>query len=318
MPTELVIGGRTVAPGERTRIEIPIARLVTGADLELTLEVLRGPEAGPSIWLSGAVHGDEPIGVEIIRQVLDRLDPADLRGTVIAVPIVNVIGFLSESRYLPDRRDLNRSFPGSKQGSLAARLANIFMREVVRQCQFGIDIHCGSGGRSNFPNVRCNLSDPETRAMAEAFGAPLMVNSRPPKGSLRRAALSADARVLLFEGGEAKRFDDLAVRAGVDGILRTLAAVAIWHGSPPAATDPTRESHETYWLRARLGGILRPTIELGQIVERGQSIGIITDVSGETRTTVKARAGGMVFGLRLSPLVYRGDAVAHVAKLVEP
>lgn len=313
-----MIGGRTVAPGEQTRIEIPIARLVTGADLELTLEVLRGPETGPSIWLSGAVHGDEPIGVEIIRQVLDQLDPADLRGTVIAVPIVNVIGFLSESRYLPDRRDLNRSFPGSEKGSLAARLANIFMREVVQQCEFGIDIHCGSGGRANFPNVRCDLGDPKTRSMAEAFSAPLMVDSRPPPGSLRKTAVSAGARVLLFEGGEAKRFDDFAVFAGVDGVLRSLAALGIWHGSPPAVTNPTRESRKTHWVRARLGGVLRPTVDLGQIVSPRQPIGIITDVSGETRTTVKARTGGMVFGLRVSPLVYRGDAVAHVAELVEP
>ncbi len=315
--TSLSIAGTTVEPGSKHTITLPVARLATGAEVHLTLEVLHGRDPGPALWLSGALHGDEPIGVEVIRQVLERIRPKEMAGTVIAIPVVNVIGFMSESRYLPDRRDLNRAFPGSKRGSLAAQMANLFMTEVVQHCQYGIDFHCGSNDRSNYPNVRAQLSDPETRELAVAFGAPLMVGSKPPQGSLRAAGVDAGARVLLYEGGEAKRFDEFAVRAGVEGTLRVLVALGIWKGPAPAVEGPVREASRTHWVRAARGGIFRPTVRLGDTLDHKQPLGVITDLNGDSRIELRARYGGMVFGLRLSPLVYRGDAVAHIAELVE-
>ncbi len=314
-PVPLTIAGETIEPGQKRTITLPVARLATGAEVHLTLEVLRGRKPGPALWLSGAVHGDEPIGVEVIRQVLEHLDPAEMAGTVVAIPVVNVIGFMSESRYLPDRRDLNRAFPGSKKGSLAAQMAKLFMTEVVQHCAYGIDFHCGSNDRSNYPNLRAELSDPETRELAVAFGAPLMVGSKPPQGSLRAAGVAAGARVLLFEGGEAKRFDEFAVRAGVEGSLRVLVALGILSGPAPVIAGPVYEAARTHWVRAVRGGIFRPLVRLGEKVDDKQPLGVITDLSGESRVELKARYDGMVFGLRLSPLVYRGDAIAHIAEL---
>jgi predicted deacylase len=307
------IGGRPTPPGRRTRVEIPAARIATGAWFHLTVEAVRGVRPGPVIWLSGAIHGDEPIGVEIIRQVLEHVDPTTFSGTLLAVPIVNVFGFISQSRYLPDRRDLNRSFPGSSKGSLGAQLAELFMTEVVSHCAFGIDFHCGSNDRVNHPNVRGNLDDPETQRLARAFGAPVMVHSKPPRGSLREAASAVGVRTLLFEGGEANRFDAGAVREGVDGVLRCLSALDMWDGEPRAAGHSAWESRRTFWQRAPRSGILRPTVELGDVVSKGQTIGYITDISGDERRPVAARNEGLVFGLRLAPLVHRGDAIAHLA-----
>jgi predicted deacylase len=175
--------------------------------------------------LSGAIHGDEIVGVEIIRQLLDALEPDAIAGAVIAAPVVNVFGFVFESRYLPDRRDLNRSFPGSKRGSLAARLARLFMDEVVSRSDVGIDFHAGSDGRTNLPQIRGNLKDPETRRLSTAFGAPVMIHAGTIKGSLRSAALKQGKRVLLFEGGEPSRFNPAAVQAGVEGTLRVMVSL---------------------------------------------------------------------------------------------
>jgi len=188
------VGGVEVAPGTRERIQIPVARYVTGEWLNLPVEVIHGARPGPFVWMSGAIHGDELDGVEIARGVAESLSPARLSGTVFAIPIVNVFGFIQASRYLPDRRDLNRAFPGSEDGSMAARLAWLFTTEIVDRCEWGLDFHCGSGERENLPQIRGDLEDEQTRAVATAFGAPLMIHNNGPDGSLRRSALARGAR----------------------------------------------------------------------------------------------------------------------------
>lgn len=212
-PVPFPIQDTEVPPGGRKYLKIPVARLPTGEWTHLQVYILHGARPGPCLWLSGAIHGDEVDGVEIIRQVMDEISPEKLSGTVLAVPVVNVFGFGAEDRYLPDRRDLNRSFPGGARGSMASRLARLFMDEVVDRCGYGIDFHCGSHGRDNHPQVRGNLADEETRRIAQAFGAPILIGGAGPDGSLRRAAVKAGARVLVYEGGEAHRFTPSAIRA---------------------------------------------------------------------------------------------------------
>ena len=300
-----------VQPGERRRVDIPVARLPTGAWTSIPIEVIRGSNAGPTCWLSGAIHGDEIDGVEIIRQVSRSLDPTKVRGTVIAVPIVNGFGFVAESRYLPDRRDLNRAFPGSKQGSLASRLAGLFMREVVEHCDYGIDFHCGSDDRINLPQIRADLSDDETLALAKAFGARVVLHSKPPKGSLRAASVRRAKKVLVYEGGEAKRFTTEAIEEGVRGSLRVLEALQIAGGSSPESRD-TAVCHTSRWVRAAQSGVCRLDCELGDHVEKGQPLGVIGDAFGDRRVKLKARVDGIVVGRRLNPLVNQGDAVIHI------
>lgn len=311
MPDKIRIRGMVVEPGRRQRFDLPVARLPTQTWLSLPIEVVNGVRPGPNLWLSAAVHGDELNGVEIIRRVLQELDPADLGGAVIAVPIVNVFGFINQSRYLPDRRDLNRSFPGSATGSMAARLAHLFMTEVVQQCSYGIDLHTGSLHRSNLPQIRANFHDEETLRCAEAFAPPVLMHSELRDGSLRQAASQLGKHVLLYEAGEPLRFDEDAIELGVRGVLRVMAALGMGKRHPRPRYKPQRFD-QTTWIRGRRAGILRLKVRLGETVQPKQSLGFIADAFGENSTTVRSPAAGRVIGVSNNPLVGRGDAIIHL------
>ncbi len=314
MPRDsFAIGSVRVRPGASRAMELPITRLVTGADVSLPVRIVHGKEPGPTVWVNAAIHGDEVVGVEVIRQVLAALNPKEFRGTLIAVPIVNVLGFLNGDRYLPDRRDLNRSFPGSPRGSLASRIAHLFMREVVAQCEVGIDLHTGSDRRSNLPQVRADLDDPRTHALAEAFAAPVMLHARIRDGSLRHAARERGACVLLYEGGENLRFDRYAIDAGVAGVRRVLASLGMAEppgGLPP---EPSLECRSSGWVRARRTGILDLDAQLGQRVTDGERLGALVDSFGRTLRLVHANRDGIVIGRTEAPLVNSGDAIVHIA-----
>lgn len=313
--TPFEIGGTTVAPGEQKSLELPVARLFTGQTVALPVAVLHGISPGPRIWLSATLHGDELNGMEIIRQVLGHLDPTTLSGTLVAMPVVNVFGFLDQQRYLPDRRDLNRSFPGLRQGSLAARLAHLFMREVVNRCEFGIDFHTGSLHRANLPQLRAHLEDPETLRLTRAFAAPMVYEAPLVRGTLRAAARRQGVRYLLFEGGEPLRFNDDAITAGVAGTLRVLSALDMWQGTAPEPAGPTFLGRKTSWVRAQRSGVLRLSVRLGDQVEKGQIVGRIgVDFFSSESRPVKAPFTGLVIGHTKNPLVNQGDALAHLAR----
>ncbi len=316
--TAIEIGSITVAPGERKRLELPVARLPTQTMLSLPITVVNGAQTGPRLWLSAAIHGDEINGVEIIRQVLQKIKPSQLSGTLIAVPIINVFGFIEQSRYLPDRRDLNRSFPGSSRGSMASRLANLFMGEVVSRCTHGIDLHTASHHRTNLPQIRANLHDLETYRCARAFGAPVLIHATMRDGSLRQAAAKRGIPVLLYEGGEALRFDPNAIAVGVDGVLRVMNSLGmIQPGLSPPPAIPL-EIQASKWVRAPRSGILHLHVALGQTVERRQPLGFVSDAFGETSIKAFAPCDGIVIGHTQNPLVNRGDGIIHIAAVNSP
>jgi predicted deacylase len=247
-----------------------------------------------------------------VRRVLERVEAATLvRGTVVAVPIVNVFGFIEGTRYLPDRRDLNRSFPGSPRGSLAARLANLFMQEVVHRCTHGIDLHTAGSGRSNLPQIRANLEDPRTREVAEAFAAPVMMHATTRDGSLRQAAASRGVPVLLFEGGEPHRFNPEVIQVGVHGVLRVLRRLGMVD-MDEEATARSVVVKKSRWLRARRGGLLRLAVKEGDRVSAGASAGTISDPFGQGVSHVRVPHDGIVIGHAQNPVVNQGDAVLHI------
>lgn len=315
-PPPLELGGLTVGPGERRQLEIPVARLpATQSYITLPVEALHGERPGPRVWLSAAIHGDELNGVEIIRQVLSEVTPERLKGSLLAVPIVNVFGLINQSRYLPDRRDLNRSFPGSSRGSLAARLAHIFMQEIVRRCTHGIDLHTGSDHRTNLPQIRGNLFDAETRRCARAFGAPVMIHAETRDGSLRDAASRLGIPTLLYEAGEPLRFDDQAIEVGVAGTLRVLGALGMIETGVPPVRERERPivATRTSWVRARSSGICRLQVRLGEWVRKKQRLAVISDSFGETNVSVSSPTKGLVIGHSRNPLVRQGDGLFHLA-----
>ncbi len=314
--TPITIGGTTVAPGTEQRLELPVARLPTQTMLSLPIHVINGHRQGPCLWLSAAIHGDELNGVEIIRQVLEQVNPKTLQGALIAVPIVNMFGFIEQSRYLPDRRDLNRSFPGSARGSLAGRLAHLFMKEVVSHCSHGIDLHTASNHRVNLPQIRANLDNPETYRCAQAFGAPAMIHANTRDGSLRQAAAKEDISVLLYESGEALRFDADAIAIGVSGVLQVMASLEmLTEPSQQVSGKTSLESRETKWVRASRSGIFHLQIELGQTVTKRQQLGYIADAFGESHRKVQASCDGIIIGFTKNPLVNQGDGIVHIAML---
>jgi uncharacterized protein len=310
----LRMGGVVVPAGTRRDVALPISRLATGTQVALPVIVVHGSEPGPTVWACAAIHGDELNGVEIIRRVLERLDPKKLRGTVLAVPIVNVHGFVSGDRYLPDRRDLNRSFPGSARGSLARRIAHLFMNEVVARGTVGIDLHTGSDGRTNLPQLRVDLTDPETARLASAFGCPFMLHAKPREDTLRHAATRVGAKVLLYEGGEALRFDRAAIEAGTLGVLRVLAAFDLIDPVVPAAATPF-QGESSRWVRARRSGLAQLDCSVGDVVTKGQILGSIHDPLGKRLSRLKSTIDGLVIGLSLESLINRGDAIIHIAEM---
>ena len=314
---EITIGDVTVKPGRKTQIELPFARVITGATESLPVVVINGRSAGPTVWLSAAIHGDELNGVQIIRKVLRSLDARSVRGAVIAAPIVNPLGFLLESRYLPDRRDLNRHFPGSPRGSTASRLAHLFMTEIVSHCIVGIDLHTATNHRTNLPQLRADIDDPATLKLARAFGAPFTIKSRTRDGSLRQAAAELGKTVLLYEAGQAHRFDEDAVETGYAGVMRTLRHMGMLEARLPRA-EATTLIRRTRWVRARRGGIVEMHVKLGDRVSEGDVVASISDAFGNRATSVKATQTGWVIASTVRPLVNLGDPLVHIAAETGP
>jgi predicted deacylase len=265
------------------------------------------------VCVTAAIHGDEINGVEAIRRLLIDLRPAEMSGGLIAVPVVNELGFMAGDRHLPDGRDLNRSFPGSPRGSLAARTAHLLMEQVMSRCAHAIDLHCGSGQRTNLPQIRADLDDERTRLAAEAFGAPATIHARTRDGSLREAATQRGVAMLLFEGGESHRFDPYAIAPAHEGVLRVLAMLGVIE-SAPGTSEPGFVSSQTRWVRAARGGLLRLEVELGDTVERRQVLGHFSDIYGRRNLVMRAPVDGLVIGLNRSPLINQGDALVHIAE----
>lgn len=312
------IGRRTVQPGTRDRAVIPVAPLYTQARVDLAAIIVHGARPGPRLWVSAGIHGDEILGIHMIRRLLKALDPKTLAGTVVAVPFVNSFGLVHQTRYLPDRRDLNRSFPGSKKGSLTARLAHAFMTEIVGRCTHGIDLHTAALHRDNLPQIRANLDHPATRHMAQAFGAPIMIHANLRDGSLREEATAKGIPTLLYEAGEALRYDPAPVRVGLRGVLRVMGTLKMLAETPDA--EKSLVSRETSWVRATKSGFVIQHANLGDRVRKGERLATIHtrihhQFFAKTRATVRSHQDGLIIGISRTPLTYVGDPLVHIATL---
>ncbi len=311
------IGGVTIPAGSRQTVDLPVSYLSNHTPAALSVHVIHGKREGPTVFISAGIHGDEVIGVEIVRRLLRSKNVKTLRGTLIVIPIVNAFGFINRSRYLPDRRDLNRQFPGNPTGSLASRLANIFLTEVVQRCDLGIDLHSAAIHRTNLPQIRISPDNPKAAKLAEVFGAPVILQSPLRDGSLRGTAKDIGKDVLLYEAGEGLRFDEISVRAGVTGILRVLNHV----GMVPAKGIPKPKSPSQYctssqWLRAPAGGLLRTFKGDGDVVAQGDLMGAVSDPFGEIEEDIIAPFDGIIVGRAVLPIVNEGDAVFHLARVM--
>lgn len=316
---QIIIGGQEIKPGETKRIQLVMPPLYTDVSMAIPVHVQRGKRDGPTLFVSAAIHGDELNGIEIINRLLKSRSIKRLRGTLIAVPMVNVYGVLNQSRYLPDRRDLNRCFPGSKKGSLAGRMAHLFLNEIVEKCDVGIDLHTGAIHRSNLPQIRANLDDPETLALAKAFGLPVLLNAELRDGSLRQVASEMGVKMVLYEAGQALRYDEFSIRAGVKGITNIMRHIGMLNKTQrQGPTIKMFVARQSGWVRANESGFVMHVAQLGDHVEKGQVLATIADPFGDVRDQVLSPQEGVVIGKQNIPLAQEGEAIYHIAYFRKP
>ena len=314
MQPAIEIAGVTIKPGSRKSVDIPLPSFYTHSSVNMPVHVIRGRQAGPVLLVSAAIHGDEITGVEIIRRLLGYKFLDRIHGTLIVIPVVNVYGFVSKSRYLPDRRDLNRSFPGSESGSMAARLANVLMKQIIPHCTHIIDLHSGAVDRENLPQIRAKLSgEPEVEAMARAFNVPVILDANLLDSSFRATAHSLKIPMLVYEAGEALRFNEVAIRAGVKGVLNVISSLdmRLKKRKPPAATCMI--ANTTRWVRTPQSGILRSVVAIGGKVAVGDVLAYVSDPMGENNNAVLSTMDGIIIGKTNLPLVFEGEAIFNIA-----
>lgn len=312
--SSMLIAGEEILPGERKQISLTTAKLYDFTDIKMPVVVIRGREEGPTLFVSAAIHGDEINGVDIVRRLLKHRALKKLRGTLIAIPIVNVFGFNDKSRYLPDRRDLNRSFPGEEHGSMAGQLAYIFRTEIVDKATHGIDLHTGAIHRRNLPQIRADLTQPANLALAKAFGAPVILNASTRDGSLREMVAERKIPILLYEAGTALRFDRRAALVGMEGILNVMRAIGMLpeQKAPPPYRDLfiARSNH---WVRSPISGIFLTVKKLGERVSKGDRLGCITNPFGDYELDILSPYDGVIIGNSILPLANEGDGLYHIA-----
>jgi predicted deacylase len=315
MATEspFIVRGQNIKPGESRQIYFRIARLPTHTPIDLPVYVFRGTEPGPVLLLTAGLHGNEINGIETVRRLIASGDSRPLRGTVIAIPIVNIYGFLQSARYLPDGKDLNRSFPGSKTGSLAQRVANVLMKEIIPLIDYGVDFHTGGASLNNFPQIRCDFEYGINLKLAAMFSAPFVLNSKMIDKSFRKAAHKSGKHIIVFEGGESLRFDKFSIGEGFNGTLRLMHAIGMRDSSPKPVQSPVT-MQQTSWVRAKYSGIFHSEVSQGDKIKRGQLLGTITDPYGESNYTIKARESGWVISLNYMPVLNAGDAIMHLGR----
>ncbi|MBI2891563.1 MAG: succinylglutamate desuccinylase/aspartoacylase family protein [Nitrospirae bacterium] len=310
----LRIAGQPVERGEVYEINLKVSEFYTATAATIPVTVIAGRRSGPVLFVTAAVHGDELNGTEIIRQLICRVAPADIRGTLVLMPVVNRFGFLHHTRYLPDRRDLNRNFPGRTDGNMAQRVAWEVFDQVIRHCNYGIDLHTATADRTNLPHVRGDMSHREVRRLARAFGVEIIINSEGSDGSLRRAAVAAGVPTILFEAGERQKFQEPMIRRGVEGIRNVLVELGMLQGTKVAPSFRIIVKNSE-WVRAEKGGILIMYKKVGELVYSGEEIALNTNPFGREFGTIRSPVTGLVIGATTLPLVNPGIPVAHVVKL---
>src|SRR5690554_3995490 len=306
------LGDIQIAPGTQERVLLPAARLYSDTPLDLHVEVLHGTKAGPVLLVCAAIHGDELNGIEICRRLINNIEASELAGTLLVVPVVNMFGFIQQSRYLPDRRDLNRCFPGSERGALGSRLAYLFRTQLVERATHIIDLHTGAIHRSNLPQIRVNLDNEHATAMAEAFNCPVIMNAKDRDGSLRAQATELGIPLILYEAGEALRFDYAAIQAGLNGVTNVMKMLKMLKGRRTRKRVKPVFAQRSLWVRSSRDGIVLVKVELGQTVAKGQILAEIASPQASGTVNIVSPLHGIIIGKSNIPVTNEGEALFHI------
>ncbi|MEL7145090.1 MAG: succinylglutamate desuccinylase/aspartoacylase family protein [Bacteroidota bacterium] len=311
----MVINQIEVTPGTVRKIDVEVAKLPSRSPIDISITVARSQQEGPVLLLSGGLHGDEINGIEIVRRIIDQNLHIPTAGTVICIPIINVYGFIHFSRYVPDGKDVNRSFPGSKSGSLAARVAHYVSHNILPMIDYGIDFHTGGADRTNYPQIRCMMNDEKNAELAKAFDAPFTLHSSYRPKSFRQTASKLGKNILVYEGGEAARFDEFAITEGIAGTIRLMQYLGMRDDDSPQRSSRGITLKKTYWIRAKTSGVFQTNVQYGETVKKGQLLGFITDPFGDFKVPIKSASNGYVVGLNNNPILHQGDAIINIGTL---
>jgi predicted deacylase len=308
---KIVINGREIPEGTSAQVNLNLYQLPTKTVLEIPVYVFRSLNPGPTLLLLAGMHGDEINGIEIVRKLITRDDVKHPNcGSIIAIPVINIISFLSGSRELPDGRDLNRCFPGTRSGSLGSRIAYDLMNEIIPQIDFGIDFHTGGAKINNYPQLRCVFSNKTNVDLGTKFSPPLILNSPFRDNTLRKEAAKKGKSILVFEGGESCRFDYLSINEGVNGCLRLMKHFGMVDMEIP--NNPTVALSRTSWVRAKTSGLFHTARTNGAHVNKGEIIGMICDPYGEHQEKLISPHDGYIVGINNQPVINQGDALIHI------
>lgn len=310
----ITINGVDIAPGQNRSVQLNIARLPTGTLIDIPVHVFNGKEVGPTVLIQAGLHGDEINGVETLRRMLQDNCFSIEKGAVIVVPIVNIFGFIHFSRDVPDGKDVNRSFPGRKMGSLASRIAHTYTEQILPQVDFGIDLHTGGSQRHNHPQARYTSGDSKSEAMAKAFNAPFYFSSKLIAGSFRKTTYKLGIPTMVYESGESMRFDENAIAMGIKGVENVLQFLGLVSKGKKVKQESSIHLESTRWLRAPRAGMFIPHITNGDAVKKGQALGVVTDTFAKKNKKVKAPFDGYVICINHQAVVNQGDALFHIGR----
>lgn len=311
----ITINGEVISPGENSLVRMGISRLPTGTLIDIPVHVFNGKKAGPTVLVQAGLHGDEINGVETLRRMLEENAFSIKKGAVIVVPILNIFGFIHFSRDVPDGKDVNRSFPGTRTGSLASRIAHTYTSEILPQVDFGIDLHTGGGQRHNFPQIRYSSEDTKSKELAEIFNAPFYFASRQINGSFRKTTFKMGIPTIVFEAGESMRFDERSIQKGMEGIRNVLVGLGMLPKKGTVKQKPSVHLNYIRWIRAPRAGMFVPEVKNGEHVAKGQTLGLVTDTFAKKNKKIKAPFEGYVFCINNQAVVNQGDALFHIGSL---
>jgi predicted deacylase len=316
---ELIILKETILPGESKTINMEIAKLQTMTKLKIPIIVERSKKPGPTVLFSAGLHGDEINGVEIVRQLITQKINKPSCGTIICIPVLNVFGFVNQSRQFPDGRDLNRVFPGSKGGSLASRFAYYILKEVIPHVDYIVDFHAGGASRFNAPQIRIVPNDAELKALSEVFNAPFGLYSKNISGSFRNACTKLGKKILLFEGGKSAHIDLHITREGIEGSKRFLEHLDMLSSKQKAILPKKNTIYikKSSWIRANSSGMFHVEVKINAFVNKGQLLATISDPYGKVEHKVKAPNSGYIINVNDASIVYQGDAIFHITNTLE-
>ncbi len=316
---EIKLLGETILPGESKTIEVEIAKLHTMTKLKIPVIIERSKIAGPTVLFSACLHGDEINGTEIVRQIIRKKINKPKRGTIICIPIINIFGFLNQTREFPDKRDLNRVFPGSKNGSLASRFAHFLVSEIIPNVDYAVDFHAGGASRFNAPQIRIVPNNSELKELASVFNSPFTLYSKNIQGSFRNACTKLGVKMLLFEGGKSLDLNDMITQDGINGSKRFLQHLNMLN---PINDVVFKESETIFiekssWIRANFSGMFHGLVAVGSYVKKGEVIAMISDPFGKVEHKLKAPNNGYIINVNDASIVYQGDAVFHISTHLE-